>query len=103
MNKQFDLIVIGAGIAGAAAAHKCAAQGWEVAIVDWLSSSPDVRAVRRLVRSCGDYAVALGMPTLHGFVPVPRQGPVITWRTLACAQVPRLDEISFSLGDIELF
>jgi GNAT superfamily N-acetyltransferase len=75
----------------------------EVAIVDWLSSSPDVRAVRRLVRSCGDYAVALGLSSRHGFVPVPRQGPVITWRTLARAQVPRLDDISFSLGDIELF
>ena len=36
MSQHFDLIVIGAGMAGAAAANKCAAQGWQVAIVDAL-------------------------------------------------------------------
>jgi len=36
MSQHFDLIVIGAGMAGVAAANKCAAQGWEVAIVDTL-------------------------------------------------------------------
>ena len=36
MSQHFDLIVIGAGMAGAAAAKKCAAQGWRVAIVDAL-------------------------------------------------------------------
>ena len=36
MGQHFDLIVIGAGMAGGAAANKCAAQGWHVAIVDAL-------------------------------------------------------------------
>ena len=36
MSQHFDLIVIGAGMAGVAAANKCAAKGWEVAIVDSL-------------------------------------------------------------------
>jgi glutathione reductase (NADPH) len=36
MTKRYDLIVIGAGMAGVAAANKCAAQGWQVAIVDSL-------------------------------------------------------------------
>ena len=36
MSMKFDLIVIGAGMAGAAAANKCASQGWRVAIVDSL-------------------------------------------------------------------
>ncbi|MFC5382145.1 dihydrolipoyl dehydrogenase family protein [Aquipuribacter nitratireducens] len=36
MSQHFDLIVIGAGMAGVAAAHKGAAQGWQVAIVDAL-------------------------------------------------------------------
>jgi len=36
MSQRFDLIVIGAGMAGVAAADKCAAQGWDVAIVDAL-------------------------------------------------------------------
>ncbi len=36
MSQHFDLIVIGAGMAGGAAANKCAADGWQVAIVDAL-------------------------------------------------------------------
>jgi glutathione reductase (NADPH) len=36
MTKSYDLIVIGAGMAGVAAANKCASQGWDVAIVDGL-------------------------------------------------------------------
>lgn len=36
MTRSYDLIVIGAGMAGVAAANKCAAQGWGVAIVDAL-------------------------------------------------------------------
>ncbi|MEO3936934.1 NAD(P)/FAD-dependent oxidoreductase [Dermatophilaceae bacterium Soc4.6] len=36
MSQHFELIVIGAGMAGVAAANKCAAQGWQVAIVDAL-------------------------------------------------------------------
>ncbi|WP_341242683.1 FAD-binding protein, partial [uncultured Nocardioides sp.] len=34
MTQTYDLIVVGAGMAGVAAANKCAAQGWSVAIVD---------------------------------------------------------------------
>jgi glutathione reductase (NADPH) len=36
MIKDYDLLVIGVGMAGVAAANKCAAQGWDVAIVDAL-------------------------------------------------------------------
>ncbi|WP_434812403.1 dihydrolipoyl dehydrogenase family protein [Microbacterium sp. bgisy189] len=36
MNETYDLIVIGAGMAGIAAAKKCATHGWRVAIVDSL-------------------------------------------------------------------
>ena len=35
-DQRYDLIVIGAGMAGVAAANKCAAQGWRVGIVDSL-------------------------------------------------------------------
>ena len=34
MEKNFDLVVIGTGAAGATAAFKCREAGWEVAIVD---------------------------------------------------------------------
>lgn len=36
MATRYDLMVIGAGMAGVSAANKCAAQGWDVAIVDAL-------------------------------------------------------------------
>ncbi|KRE62876.1 NAD(P)/FAD-dependent oxidoreductase [Nostocoides sp. Soil756] len=36
MTESYDLIVIGAGMAGVSAANKCASQGWKVAIVDAL-------------------------------------------------------------------
>lgn len=36
MPETYDLIVIGAGMAGVAAAKKCASEGWRVAIVDEL-------------------------------------------------------------------
>ncbi|MDZ7883653.1 MAG: NAD(P)/FAD-dependent oxidoreductase [Mycobacterium sp.] len=36
MSRTYDLIVIGAGMAGVAAADKCAAQGWRTVIVDSL-------------------------------------------------------------------
>lgn len=36
MSDTYDLIVIGAGMAGVAAANKCGAAGWRVAIVDAL-------------------------------------------------------------------
>ncbi|WP_279536481.1 FAD-dependent oxidoreductase [Nesterenkonia salmonea] len=35
-TEKYGLIVIGAGMAGIAAATKCASQGWRVAIVDSL-------------------------------------------------------------------
>jgi glutathione reductase (NADPH) len=34
MKQRFDLIVIGTGSAGSAAANKCRKAGWEVAIID---------------------------------------------------------------------
>ncbi|MGV8850609.1 MAG: dihydrolipoyl dehydrogenase family protein [Propionibacteriaceae bacterium] len=36
MTRSYDLIVIGAGMAGVSAANKCASQGWKVALVDAL-------------------------------------------------------------------
>ena len=74
----------------------------EVAIVEWLSDRRDVRGLRRLVRQVGDYAVAVGIGPFDGFFPLPRQGPVVTWRPLARVGVPDLSAVNFALGDIEL-
>lgn len=75
----------------------------EVAIVEWLAPRPDRAALAKLVREAGDYAVGVGLGVSHGLIPLRRQGPIVTWRPLARAAVPSLGDLSFSLGDLELF
>jgi GNAT superfamily N-acetyltransferase len=75
----------------------------EVALCEWLASGPDRRAVRRLVRAVGDYVVACDLGLAHGVLPLPRLGPVVTWRSLTQSAVPALRDLSFCLGDLELF
>ncbi|WP_436796305.1 GNAT family N-acetyltransferase [Actinospongicola halichondriae] len=75
----------------------------EVAICEWLSERRDPMALRRIVRAVGDYAVAVGLTARNGLIPLPRQGPIVTWRPLARAGVPGLDDVRLSLGDLELF
>ena len=73
--------------------------------------------LRAVARQTGaDYAIRLGatcgsspadrlralLPTA-GFLPFPRQGPLLTWRPLAdAAPVPTLAELDLALGDVEL-
>lgn len=55
------------------------------------------------LRQQADYALALGGGgPLHG-VPLPGQGPVITWRALRSIEVPSLRDLDLCLSDIELF
>lgn len=76
----------------------------EVAICEWLSPERDPRAVHALVRRCGDYGIGVGLDLRsHGAVPVPRQGPVVTWRAVGDPSVPSLGELALGLGDLELF
>lgn len=75
----------------------------EVAVVEWLAPRPDRRALARLVKAAGDYAVGIGLGPDHGLLPLRRQGPIVTWRPLARPAVPILADLSFSLGDLELF
>jgi hypothetical protein len=56
-----------------------------------------------LVHAAGDYAVACGLGLDHGLVPLPRLGPVVTWRPLARPEVPALGDLALRLGDLELF
>jgi predicted N-acetyltransferase YhbS len=66
---------------------------------------PDRRAARVAVRSAlretrADYAIGLGGSRASGMVPLPGQGPVLTWR--AVSRTSRPPE-TLSLGDVELF
>jgi GNAT superfamily N-acetyltransferase len=58
-------------------------------------------AVRAALRQTGaDYAIGLGRSRVLGMVPLPRQGPILTWRKLSPAGRP---PDGLALGDVELF
>ena len=61
------------------------------------------RAVVRAARGHADYAVAIGAAPLASFVPVPKAGPTLVWRSLNDDKFPQLDDWALTLGDIELF
>lgn len=51
-----------------------------------------------------DYFLKLGYGQLgEGFVPVPRNGPILTWKPLVRTGVPSLRHLALTLGDVELF
>lgn len=62
------------------------------------------RLLRDVARCSGaHHLLRLGSARLPSEVPVPRGGPVVTWRALARAEAPPLERWNLSLGDIELF
>jgi GNAT superfamily N-acetyltransferase len=72
------------------------------------SANSGVRAalVRRVLKVAdADYVIgsrARGARS-PGLVPVPRQGPLVTWRALACPAMPARETWGLALGDVELF
>lgn len=64
------------------------------------------RGVRSILNSTGaDYAVgtATSLSRRDGCLPVPRIGPILTWRELNRTGTPAMSELAVTLGDIELF
>ncbi len=63
------------------------------------------RAMARAVRAAGaDHAIRLGTARLlHGQLPLPGGGPVLTWRAVTRPGMPPLANWALTMGDIELF
>jgi GNAT superfamily N-acetyltransferase len=81
----------------------------EAGVCDVLVPDGAADAARYLLRAVAretsaDYAVRVGRPVLPaGYVPFPRQGPILTWRPLADrSPTPQLRDLDFALGDVEL-
>jgi hypothetical protein len=84
----------------------------EVGVSDVLVPSGAAAAERRLLRTVAhetgaDYAIRIGPASRFvprgGYLPFPRQGPVLTWRPLADPSAPpSLRELDLTLGDVEL-
>jgi hypothetical protein len=72
------------------------------------SASAERQLLRMVARfAAADYAIRVGRTdarTLRaGFVPFPRQGPILTWRPLADrSAAPALRDLDLALGDVEL-
>jgi GNAT superfamily N-acetyltransferase len=85
----------------------------EAALCEVLVPGGEASAARALGRavartSGADYVIRLGGPLLDrtGFVRLPGQGPVLTWRPVAApedATPPPLADWQLALGDVELF
>ena len=80
----------------------------EAALCEVLTPAGSAAAVKQLcgsvARASGaDYAIRLGARGA-GFVPLPRQGPILTWRSLATRDkvAPAASRWQLSLGDVEL-
>lgn len=80
----------------------------ELVVADVLLPDSTPRKVRSLLRGAlratgADYALGLRTAPANGLFPLPKQGPILTWRALAGDLMPALPEWRLSLGDIELF
>jgi GNAT superfamily N-acetyltransferase len=70
------------------------------------SAAIEQRLVQDLARRSGaDYLIRLDRRRFPPgrFVPLPRQGPIMTWRAVNETEMPPLDQWDVRLGDIELF
>jgi GNAT superfamily N-acetyltransferase len=80
----------------------------ELVVADVLLPENGSRAVRRLIRAAlratgADYALGLRTMPANGLLPLPGQGPILTWRALVSETMPALSDWKLSLGDVELF
>jgi GNAT superfamily N-acetyltransferase len=80
----------------------------ELVITEVLVPPGDPSTARRLIAEVAhatraDYLIAAGA-SLPGLVPLPRQGPVLTWRGIAGREeMPPLADWHLTMGDVELF
>jgi GNAT superfamily N-acetyltransferase len=81
----------------------------EMVLCDTLMPESDDQAIGRLVRTAldesgADYAIRIGgSPVESGFVRLPKQGPILTWRAVRNSRQPRLGDWRLTMGDVELF
>jgi GNAT superfamily N-acetyltransferase len=82
----------------------------EATLCDVLVPAGDLPTATRLARAVGrtgnaDYAIRIGGPTIDraGFVRLPRQGPILTWRAVCEDDAPPRSAWQLGLGDVELF
>lgn len=106
----YRVSTIGASVADGVAVWRLRPRGGalEAAIVQVVAPGGDARSRHRLARraardSGADYAIVLGAAAGVDFVPLPGQGPVLTFRSVSGEPHPAREEWALALGDVELF
>jgi len=107
---RYRIVTAGPALEDGAAVFRFRRRGTavEAVICDLLVPGDDRRLggelCRRVLEVAGaDYALCLGRPRARGFLPLPGQGPMLTWRAVRHTQRPSLHDWDLSLGDVELF
>ena len=69
------------------------------------ASGTEHRLMKDIARLTGaDYLLRIDNRRLiRRFVPLPKAGPILTARSVDGRQLPELDDLSLSMGDVELF
>lgn len=103
---DYRALVAPGGVAAGMAVFRLRRRGpaVEAAVTEILGGTRATRwrLLREVVRRSGaDYAVCARSHGA-GAVPLPRQGPVLTWRAICADSPPMLEDWALSLGDIEL-
>ncbi|MEJ7582505.1 MAG: GNAT family N-acetyltransferase [Acidimicrobiales bacterium] len=80
----------------------------EVVLAELLVPGADPRRARALHRRLAaaveaDYILRAGHRPMEGYLPLPRQGPILTWRAVCDARMPPRAEWGLTMGDVELF
>jgi GNAT superfamily N-acetyltransferase len=109
----YRVVTLGDSIADGLAVFRLRRRGpaLECALTDVLVPAGDRSATRALLRavvrlSGADYVIRIGGPPVGagGFVRLPRQGPILTWRGLGDSRTgAALPDWRLTLGDVELF
>jgi hypothetical protein len=67
-------------------------------------TAADRLATRTAAQAGCTYAIRIGRPNPRaGFVPLPGNGPILTWRAVCDPGEPPLANWALTLGDVELF
>jgi GNAT superfamily N-acetyltransferase len=109
----YRVVTLGASVADGLAVFRLRRRGpaLECALTDVLVPAGERAATRALLRavvkvSGADYVIRIGGPVVGagGFVRLPRQGPILTWRGLdGSGTGAALPDWRLTLGDVELF
>ena len=106
---SYRIVTVGGGVEDGIAVVRVRQRGdaREAALCEVIAPDDNAKARKALVKAVtnqvdADYVLSLGV-NRDGLLPLPRQGPILTWRGVTETEIPALNRWVLTLGDIELF